>query len=234
MNPSSPEFRNLVNSITTTKLVLPKLNGNGNNEVKGKDGFTGYKDTDTLILMQMSDREIAAICSVNKYINSICENQYFWLNRMITNLRKTCVIVRKIPEYNDADCSIFEGNFDKINKYLGFTNYREMNNFFAKFTKGEQLSIFFHIVYSRPETLHFENLFNRIYKINKNKLPKFINYVELVYYLRRNIIEEYYHMNKEGPNVYSQYVNVEGLEYNVVTKGRKLADHEQKLRSIDF
>lgn len=190
-----------------------------------------------MILMQMSDREIAKICSVNKYINSLCENQYFWLNRMIANLRKTCEMIKKYTEYTefkDVDCNIFEGNFDEINEYLGFTTYRELNNFFSKFTKGEQLSIFFHIIYSEPEVLTFEILLNRIYKINQNKLPKFVNYLELVYYLRRKIIEEIYHMNKGWGNFFSRHVELEGLKHNTIMRNKKASGTELILRNIDF
>ncbi len=45
--------------------------------------FTGLPATDILILAELSDRELIDTCTVNKYVNNICNNESFWLNRVL-------------------------------------------------------------------------------------------------------------------------------------------------------
>ncbi len=45
--------------------------------------FTGLPATDILILAELSDRELIDTCAVNKYVNDICNNESFWLNRLL-------------------------------------------------------------------------------------------------------------------------------------------------------
>ena len=45
--------------------------------VKIKTDFTGYKDTDLLILQRLSDRDLSQICQVNRYVNNLCIQESF-------------------------------------------------------------------------------------------------------------------------------------------------------------
>ncbi len=46
------------------------------------DKLSEDKNTDMIILMKLNDYELSRVCSVNKYINSICENKNFWNTRI--------------------------------------------------------------------------------------------------------------------------------------------------------
>lgn len=45
--------------------------------------FTGLPATDILILNNLSDLELINTCASNKYVNELCNNESFWLNRVI-------------------------------------------------------------------------------------------------------------------------------------------------------
>ncbi|GAG92810.1 unnamed protein product, partial [marine sediment metagenome] len=50
--------------------------------------FTGDKDTDLIILNKLSDNDLVNVCSVNKYVNKLCQNESFWLNRTVKKFGK--------------------------------------------------------------------------------------------------------------------------------------------------
>ncbi len=43
--------------------------------------FTNLPATDLLILMELSDEDLISTCASNKYLNNLCQNESFWLNR---------------------------------------------------------------------------------------------------------------------------------------------------------
>ena len=105
---NSPEFRDLVGKLTTTRLTLPNLvtlpplpkipmsptplSTTAKSPTKfpplvvkktEKDvTFTGVKDVDMLILMQLDDKSLFRTCKVNKYVNDLCKSENFWRNRL--------------------------------------------------------------------------------------------------------------------------------------------------------
>ena len=85
--------------------------------------LTGNKDTDILILMQLEDHELGAICQVNKYIHSLCVNDLFWLNRIINRINQTCILARKIPFFNKMECTVDRINVENILDYFGFKTF---------------------------------------------------------------------------------------------------------------
>lgn len=46
--------------------------------------LTGNKDIDAKILNQLSDFDLVKVCEVNKKANQVCNDQIFWLNRILT------------------------------------------------------------------------------------------------------------------------------------------------------
>ena len=44
--------------------------------------FTGNKDVDFLILNQLEDHDLVKISQINKYMNSLCQDECFWINRI--------------------------------------------------------------------------------------------------------------------------------------------------------
>lgn len=121
---NSPEFRDLVGKLTTTKLTLPSLGtlpplpkipmsstptpmsstptpkssisatakspiSTKSPIVKKDVTFTGVKDVDLLILMQLDDKSLFRTCKVNKYVNELCKNEDFWRNRFQNKFGKS-------------------------------------------------------------------------------------------------------------------------------------------------
>lgn len=194
--------------------------------------FTGHKDTDFLILMQLDDKELAAACSVNKYLNELCGNETFWLNRILLRMKKACEYASKIPSFKSINCNEFEGNFVPVKDYFGFTHYRDLSVYLNKFTKGEQLSIFMFIIHS-DEDLYFEELLNKVYTITKNELPDFVNYYKLIFYLRKKIVLDFYHL-KRGEYYGNDDIMFPGLIHNRLKKRGSTPADEEHLRNINF
>lgn len=46
--------------------------------------FTQNPATDLLILNEMSDRDLINVCSTNRYVNNLCNNESFWMNRVLS------------------------------------------------------------------------------------------------------------------------------------------------------
>ena len=46
--------------------------------------LTGIKDLDYKILNQLEDKDLVNICQTNKEAKTICDDQTFWLNRIVT------------------------------------------------------------------------------------------------------------------------------------------------------
>ena len=47
--------------------------------------FTGNKATDTIILTMLNDLDLINVCHSNKYLNNLCNNEAFWINRTVQN-----------------------------------------------------------------------------------------------------------------------------------------------------
>lgn len=45
--------------------------------------FSGIKDVDLLILLELNDTDLLSTCVVNKYVSSICNDEQFWRKRLI-------------------------------------------------------------------------------------------------------------------------------------------------------
>lgn len=45
--------------------------------------FSGNKNVDTKIINQLDDKELQIVCQMNKYVNSICKDDNFWMNRFV-------------------------------------------------------------------------------------------------------------------------------------------------------
>ena len=47
-----------------------------------RPAFTGDKNVDKLILLNVPDRDLAKVCRTNKYVASLCRDNNFWMNRV--------------------------------------------------------------------------------------------------------------------------------------------------------
>jgi hypothetical protein len=136
--------------------------------------LTGNKDLDMEIILNLRDDEIEPVCNVNKYVKDICESEIFWYRRIAKRLEyaknenfKLYKELKIVP--------IDREGISQMRKYFGFKNLKELN---------DRLNIFL------PKALYFiyydsyVKYYDRFNEINKELLPKYINYDELLYEAR--------------------------------------------------
>ena len=63
------------------------------------DKISGIKDLDFKILMSLDDKELGNICQVNKYINSLCKDNIFWLNRIQLKFGRSVEDIKTITKF---------------------------------------------------------------------------------------------------------------------------------------
>jgi len=81
MNPSnlncsqvgSPQYRRLCQSLSLSPGKTGRL----------PSTLTGNPATDILILQQLPDKDLISVCAVDNYVNNLCNNESFWLNRTL-------------------------------------------------------------------------------------------------------------------------------------------------------
>ncbi len=61
--------------------------------------ITGVKDLDFKILMSLDDKELGNICQANKYINSLCKDNIFWLNRIQLKFGRNVEDIKNISRF---------------------------------------------------------------------------------------------------------------------------------------
>ena len=71
-------YKELFEEIVNKNRLPPK---------EGKNILTGNKDTDFLILQQLSDKDLEKVCIANKYVNTLCGDNNFWFNRILVNFK---------------------------------------------------------------------------------------------------------------------------------------------------
>lgn len=141
--------------------------------------LTGYKDTDFIVLMQLNDRELGLVCQVNKYVNSLCNEPQFWLNRIMANF----------PQYP------FTGEeIRKMKDYLGFSTIRELYVYLKSipekvifgFGTGNNLYETKKYIPILIKYLSEQTFIDKVISDNLTKnIPKWFNKEELIYELRR-------------------------------------------------
>ena len=149
--------------------------------------FSGNKDTDFLILMQLNDRELGTVCQVNKYVRSLCEDDIFWMNRIINNMKKTCLIAKNTihKENKNHNCDQLRTDIYPVKDFFGFETFQDLYKYLKKFTKGMQLWIISDILFQRKILIYL----NDRVKIDKFLLPEYMNYDKLIYHYRKTFVE---------------------------------------------
>ena len=82
-DPNSPEFRDLVSSLTQTKINLPSFSNSSTSLTSINKTLSNVKDTDLKILSELNDKDLFSFCIVNKYANRLCKDEHFWMNRFL-------------------------------------------------------------------------------------------------------------------------------------------------------
>ena len=150
--------------------------------------LSGNKDVDMEIILKLDDSELPRVCSVNKYVNKICESDAFWYRRLINKIN----LVKKdnFSKYKDLENIEVTGErIREMQKYFGLESLKELNIFLNKLPKNA-LYIEYHGF--ERNNRNIESAFDI------SNLPKYINREELIYELRRNVSINKYKQMPDG------------------------------------
>lgn len=158
-------------------------------------GLTGIKDTDLKIIQELTDNELNKVCQVNKYVNPLCNEERFWLQRILIHFK-----MLNSQEVN------------KMKSFFGFS-YKELYIFLKTFpVKQNFIEVRKNVEMTREEIISIlkeENVINQIIDTSiKDPLPKWVNRQELVYDLRRNM--PYFILKRRAydPNPIYRYLQI--------------------------
>ena len=57
--------------------------------------LTGNRDVDMEILQQLEDKDLVNVCQTNRYSRNLCNNQLFWMNRVLRKFRVDINLLKK-------------------------------------------------------------------------------------------------------------------------------------------
>lgn len=140
-----------------------------------KINFTGHKDADILIMMELDDESLDKFCKTNKYIKSICDDDMFWKQKVTRDGAKIDKPTSKtwkeyyfdkyyIPELTKQDYTFAMA--PKLKKFLSNPNY-----------------------FTTEQIAYIQDLLDK-YIMNRNILQAYI----IIYMVNQNMI--FYHGNK--------------------------------------
>jgi hypothetical protein len=156
------------------------------------NGLTGIRDTDILILLQLEDRELGPVCSVNSYVRSLCNDENFWRTRIINRIKKG--FENNLKFYPELVKIEINGNVvGEMKKYLGFSTLKELNSYLDKIPIPA-------LYYLYLRFSHIDNIIAQIYEFDKKLLPKYINLEQIMFFLRRQFNINFYE-NKRGNTI---------------------------------
>lgn len=85
--------------------------------------LTGIKDVDMKIIDNLNDVELGKVCTVNKYVNKLCNEEIFWVNR-----------IRRIYPITTEE-------LNQMKEYLLFPSYKELYIWLQKEFRTRQLDL---------------------------------------------------------------------------------------------
>ena len=130
--------------------------------------LTGHKDTDFIILQQLTDSELGKVCQVNKLVSQLCQDQNFWLQRIIYIFKLT------------------GEETQKMKNFFSFDHYRDLYIYLKEFPISKEG----HTI-DRDKTIQFfknEKMINdALNDILQKDLPNWIDRHALLVELKRNL-----------------------------------------------
>ena len=149
------------------------------NTNRQKMSFTGIRDIDTEILLKLNDVEICKVFTLNKYFNQLYEDDTFWYRRIINKIEKM-----KRDNFSKVktlkNITVSSARIREMQKYFGFDKLKHLNNFLNKLPVNALYQEYF--VFDRNK----DDVIERLYGINAQKFPEYIDRQKLIYELRRN------------------------------------------------
>ena len=152
-----------------------------------RTGLTGLRQTDMLILQQLRDDELDPVCRTSEYLKSICDDPIFWYNRINNKLKPSMdTMIKHYPNLREQILEMgFHEHINEITDMLGFNTLQELSAFMDELPSPALTSVFGEINKITADI-------KKSYIIDRELLPKYINYDELWYQLRRDFIKSKY------------------------------------------
>ena len=152
-----------------------------------RNKLTGIKDVDFMILNELSDRDLKAVCQVNKYVNKLCNDENFWMKRLLSifpiSLEKAIQMRNKLEfdkevqpwknfyewlmeEYSDSYETMLELYGEDVESLeLELEEYTKVKDIYIDLQQFKDLLLATEIDYN----------FDVLYNSTDIKLPKFVN-----------------------------------------------------------
>lgn len=169
--------------------------------------LTGILDLDIEIILYLGDEDISNVRLINKYFKNICESDNLWYRKLINKIN----LVKKDNFSKKGDLKDREVNGKRIKEmqnYFGLKNLKELDNLFNKIPKNA--------IYLEYYDFERDENINDIYKLKIIKLPKCIDFTELMYELRRSHFLHKYKIVL--PNRKIHFEEFFGMQLNRVVK----------------
>ena len=153
------------------------------------DGFTGIRDIDMLILLNLKDCELSPVSLTNSYLSSICNDEIFWSKRIINRIKKSLEDTLKLRKVIGLPI-----NFERIQdmkKHFGFSTLQELNTFLNDIPSNG-----LYYLYARFESLNHN--IEKIFKCDEKLLPEYIDSRKLKFYLIREFTKGIFQFRKDN------------------------------------
>jgi len=172
--------------------------------------LTGIKDIDIKIILYLED--ISNIRMTNKYFQKICESDVLWYQILINKID----LVKKDNFSKKKDLENMEVTGTRIKEmqtYFGFKNLKELDNLLNKIPKNA--------IYLEYHFFDHDKNIYEIYNLKTIKLPKCVNFTELLFELRRSCFVCRYKIdiNFNGKIAFEEFF---GMKLNRVLKDEYL------------
>lgn len=159
--------------------------------------LTGNKETDFLVLNQLTDYELTRVGQVNKYVHNLSQDDTFWFNRIMKNYPITS------QELKDAK------------GLLQFSNYRDFYIWIEKQFKSFKHSPS-HLTYYFEKFMNnfkYEPYFDKILTVfvKRYQFPKWINIPELLLALKRQFF-----INFKNDNDITKYQSINSSIHHIL------------------
>lgn len=185
-------------------------------------GLTGNRDLDMEIILKLEDRELGLVCQANSYVRNICNDPAFWYKKIIEKIDKSKERSVKLDKRIKPK-EIQGKELDSMKDIFGFSDLKELYLFLKELPQDSLYLLYL----SYPGVL---KIIDFAYTFDEEKLPKYINLKEAIYYLRREIIKSYFrqttgasmeipaleYINDNMPGYKRKYksINMTGEDYN--------------------
>lgn len=118
--------------------------------------LTGYPDQDILILSQLDDQYLSALCGVNQYAHSLCQDETLWFKKIQST---------GYPEVKCASCESWRES------YFWYKDYR--NNYgYALLDSNAVVRMFSSFAEAQSEMMRMLEMPDDITQAYLNKFPK--------------------------------------------------------------